>query len=238
MERQFKGVWIPADIWLNPHLTPTEKILLADIASFSGNGKSFYKTNETLAKELHTSVKTISRAVQRLSSESYIQVSGRTSKRLIWASLDSGQNVPNKTDSGQKVSTSSQIVLSSGQNVSQLGTNCPPTNTVTNTDTNSILEKGDLVMPFGSDKFASAWSIWIQERKARRYGKYTHVGEQTALHKLHKDSNEDESTAIEMIAESIANSWRGIFPLKNKNVKHSKNKGFDANEYQAHLDSM
>ncbi len=238
MERQFKGIWIPAHIWLNPYLTPTEKILLADIASFSGNGKSFYKTNETLAEELHTSVKTISRAVQRLSSESYIKVTGKTSKRLIWASMDSGQNVPSKPASRQKVSVSSQIVLSSGQNDSQLGTNCPPTNTVTNTDTNSILEKGGLVMPFESDRFASAWSIWIQERKARRYTKYTHIGEQTALHKLHKDSNEDESTAIEMIAESIANSWRGIFPLKNKNGKHSKDKGFNPNEYQAHLDTL
>lgn len=93
-------------------------------------------------------------------------------------------------------------------------------------------------MPFESDKFAEAWAIWIQERKARRYGKYTHVGEQTALHKLLKDSNEDESTAIEMIGESIANSWRGIFPLKNKNGKHPKDKGFDADEYQSYLESM
>ena len=41
MERNFKGVWIAAEIWLDKDLTLVEKALLAEIDSFTGNGKSF-----------------------------------------------------------------------------------------------------------------------------------------------------------------------------------------------------
>ena len=45
--RQFKGIWIPADIWLSKELKPIDKMLLADIDSFTGNGKAFYKSNDS-----------------------------------------------------------------------------------------------------------------------------------------------------------------------------------------------
>jgi hypothetical protein len=59
------------------------------------------------------------------------------------------------------------------------------------------------------------WSEWKQERKERKTKKYTLRGEQAALHKLQTDSNGDEQTAIAIIQQSIANSWTGLFPLKN-----------------------
>ena len=44
MEREFKGVWIPKEVWLNNELSLVEKALLAEIDSFSGDGKAFYKS--------------------------------------------------------------------------------------------------------------------------------------------------------------------------------------------------
>jgi hypothetical protein len=51
MEREFKGVWIPKEVWLNNELSLVEKALLAEIDSFSGDGKTFYKSNETIQEE-------------------------------------------------------------------------------------------------------------------------------------------------------------------------------------------
>jgi hypothetical protein len=51
MDRTFKGVWIAAEIWLDKDLTLVEKALLAEIDSFTGNGKSFMKSNDTIQSE-------------------------------------------------------------------------------------------------------------------------------------------------------------------------------------------
>ena len=60
MDRQFSGVWIPAEVWLDNRLTLVEKALLAEIDSFTGNGKTFHKCNDTIQTEYGISRNTIS----------------------------------------------------------------------------------------------------------------------------------------------------------------------------------
>ncbi len=50
--REFKGVWIPAEIWLTKSLTVMEKILLAEIDSFSNNELGCIAKNEYFAEFL------------------------------------------------------------------------------------------------------------------------------------------------------------------------------------------
>jgi len=73
MERQFKGVWIPAEIWLDARLTLVEKALYAEIDSFSGIGKSFHKANETIQLEYGVSRPTVSKAIKKLESLGFIE---------------------------------------------------------------------------------------------------------------------------------------------------------------------
>ena len=228
--RQFKGIWIPADIWLSKELKPVDKILLADIDSFTGNGKSFYKSNATIAKELGVSVSTAKRAIKTLLTLNYIHISGTTSKRVC-------RSLIGFRDSGHIERDEVQNEFDKVQIDPPLGSKCPPTNTVTNTSTNSLLRQG-IMLPFMDSRFKLAWIMWIDERKARRYGRYTLIGEQAALHKLYKESGEDLDTAIEMINESVANGWRGIFPLKKNKNERLRNKGFDSEEYLAHLKTL
>lgn len=54
------------------------------------------------------------------------------------------------------------------------------------------------------------------------------------LKKLEKLSNGNEYTAIEILEESIAQGWQGIFPLKNNNYGKQTNN----NSSQANLDSL
>jgi len=73
MERQFKGVWIPAEIWLDTRLTLVEKALYAEIDSFSGVGKSFHKTNDTIQLEYGISRPTVSKSIKTLESLGFIE---------------------------------------------------------------------------------------------------------------------------------------------------------------------
>ena len=228
--RQFKGIWIPADIWLSKELKPIDKILLADIDSFTGNGKSFYKSNATIAKELGVSVSTAKRAIKALLTLKYIHISGTTSKRVC-------RSLIGFRDSGHIERDEVQNEFDKVQIDPPLGSKCTTTNTVTSSKTNSLLTEG-VMLPFMDSRFKLAWIMWLDERKARRYGRYTQIGEQAALHKLYKESGEDLDTSIEMINESVANGWRGIFPIKNKKNGQPRNKGFDSEEYLAHLKTL
>lgn len=64
-ERAFLGVWIPKDIYLHKQLTPTEKLLLAEITSFSKNGICF-ASNEHFSEFLGISKGQVSRLITKL----------------------------------------------------------------------------------------------------------------------------------------------------------------------------
>jgi len=87
MEREFKGVWIPAEIWLDARLTLVEKALYAEIDSFSGNGKTFHKANETIQLEYGVSRPTISKAIKKMTDLGFIEASfdGRTRHLTVQA---------------------------------------------------------------------------------------------------------------------------------------------------------
>tara|TARA_R110002012_G_scaffold197522_2_gene366070 strand:+ start:1326 stop:2006 length:681 start_codon:yes stop_codon:yes gene_type:complete len=225
MERQFKGIWIPAQIWLRMDLTAIDKVLLADIDSFTGNGKLFYKSNATLSRELGVSESTVKRSVKTLSTLHLVELSGNTRKRLIRSLMDS-------VDSGQNGVNSGQNDSNSVQNEPSVGSNSTPINKTIN----SVIKSTNY--PFEGDKFKEIWEIWLSERKARRYGRYTEVGEAAALHKLWLESSETLDVAIQMINESIANGWRGIFPLKINKNERDNTKKFDNEEYRDYIDSL
>lgn len=66
-ERAFKGIWIPAEIWLSKDLTITEKFLLAEI------GHSCYATNKQFAEFLGISENRISHIISNLVKKGYIE---------------------------------------------------------------------------------------------------------------------------------------------------------------------
>ncbi len=73
MERDFKGVWVPKDIYLNDNLTPTEKFLLVEIDSLSKNGECF-ASNAHFAEFLKVTKNHVSKLISKLSRMGLIQV--------------------------------------------------------------------------------------------------------------------------------------------------------------------
>ena len=64
--REFKGIWIPAEIWEDETLTVNEKILYLEIDSFTSNDKSCFISNEHIAKLLHVSENAASKILNSL----------------------------------------------------------------------------------------------------------------------------------------------------------------------------
>ena len=205
MEREFKGVWIPKEVWLNSDLSLTEKALLAEIDSFTGEGKAFYKSNETIQEEYKVSRPTISKALKKLEGMGFIKIEFDGRRRKVTYQAD------------RKIFTGRRKEFY-GQTVKKFPA-ARKNSTSTNTSKEQVKEQSKeeaIVLPWDSERFADIWSEWKEDRRERKIKKYTRRGELAALHKLHNETNGDEQQAIEAIQLAIANQWQGIFPRPKK----------------------
>jgi DnaD/phage-associated family protein len=73
MQRDFKGIWIPRDIWLSTDLGWTEKFLLTEIDSLSQNNECF-ATNDYFANFFSISKDRVSKLISSLNTKGYVEV--------------------------------------------------------------------------------------------------------------------------------------------------------------------
>ena len=79
-----------------------------------------------------------------------------------------------------------------------------------------------IVNPF-SPEFLETWDLWKEYRRQEHGFKYKGlISEQARLMELCTLAGGDEYRAIEIIKQSISNTWKGFFPLKNKVNGHEQ----------------
>lgn len=69
-------------------------------------------------------------------------------------------------------------------------------------------------IPFTDENFLQKWQEWLQYRKERRLATYTPTGLKRTFNKLVEDSQNDFRLAIQIIDQSLAMGWQGLFPIK------------------------
>ena len=87
-ERDFKGIWIPAEVWLDERLNPLEKVILMEIDSLDCGDKGCYASNEYIAGFCQCSESKVAHAVTRLVELGYVSrksFDGR--QRILQSSL-------------------------------------------------------------------------------------------------------------------------------------------------------
>lgn len=86
------------------------------------------------------------------------------------------------------------------------------------------LRKGAKYLDFFNEgKLPEIWENWTSFRAANRWKKYVVKGEAMALMNLAQLSGANIDTAESIIEQSIANSWQGLFALKNTKENNSNN---------------
>lgn len=89
--------------------------------------------------------------------------------------------------------------------------------------------KKEFTNPFSSD-FLHKWQTWKDYKRAEFQFKYKSTeSEQAAINELVRLSAGVETTAAEIIMQSITNGWKGFFALKNNHNGDSKNQSDDFN---------
>ena len=82
-ERDFKGIWIPKEIWLDKRLTALEKTILAEIDSLDVENEGCYATNEYLAEFCGCSECKISLAIKKLIELDYLELASFNGRERI-----------------------------------------------------------------------------------------------------------------------------------------------------------
>lgn len=92
INRDFKGIWIPKDVWLNSELSAIDKCMLAEIDSLD-NEEGCYASNNYFSNFCGVSVSTITRSIKKLTDLGFIEtklIEGR--HRIIKMTKGSSQN--------------------------------------------------------------------------------------------------------------------------------------------------
>ena len=70
--RDFKGVWIPKEIWLNKDLSIIEKVLLVEIDSLDNSDRGCFASNEYLAKFVQLSEGRVANIISDLKKRKFL----------------------------------------------------------------------------------------------------------------------------------------------------------------------
>ena len=216
--RDFKGIWIPREVWCHPTLKWYDKIVIMEVDSFTKRGADCFFSDKHLSEFVGVSERTIRTSINRLMEEGLLEHQGFDGRKRYLRSL-----LPTYT--AKVADQPGSVFRADRQEVPK-----KKTNTKTKEQT-----REELVYPWDDQEFKSLWEIWLEERKERKYKKYTHRGEQTALQKLYKDSNGDMAVAVLAIQNSIAHGYQGIFPKPTR--KNGAGAGIDRQAVDAWLDS-
>lgn len=95
MRRAFRGIWIPAEIWLHPRLSMTEKVTLAEVDSLD-NGGGCYASNEYLSRFLGVSERTLRSALATLRAEGYITTEMEKGRIRLIHTTEAWKNLPGR----------------------------------------------------------------------------------------------------------------------------------------------
>ena len=80
---------------------------------------------------------------------------------------------------------------------------------------------------FISDEFLEAFSLWLEYKKDRRQNYKSEKSLKACYNKLVKLSKNDPVIAEQIVNESIANNWSGLFELKNDKCEYGNKKQTD-----------
>lgn len=80
--RDFKGIWMPKEIFLDSRLSSNDKIILAEINSLDDINGCF-ASNEYLASFCHCSESKVSKSITKLKKYGYVQCMGFNGRTRI-----------------------------------------------------------------------------------------------------------------------------------------------------------
>lgn len=204
-ERITKGIWIPIEIWKDSNLSWNEKILLLEVDSFTSKGQDCYFSDDYIADFLGVSRNRANILVNSLIEKGYIsktRFDGRRRYLCSNISVTIDNSSPAQNANADIAETQEQVLPKHNTSISN--------NNISKIDNNRINKNNNISipLPFTGAEFVSTWELLTQQPKWR---KKSRAALEMSLKKL---AGYTEREAVQMMQNTIANDWQGLFPLK------------------------
>lgn len=191
--RDFKGVWIPVEVYLDNRLNALDKIILMEIDSLDSGDEGCYASNEYLAEFCQCTSTKVSTAISKLIKLEYLEVvkfDGR--KRFLKSRLSKNerQTLKNLKADFKNFKDINNSILKIDNNKKEI-----------------YKEKY-----FENEKVNEIFLEFLELRKSIK-AKNTERAIKVLTNKLNKY---DDDTKYKMIEKSIVNSWKDVYELKEK----------------------
>lgn len=217
-ERDFKGIWIPKEVWLDERLNALDKVILAEIDSLDSSDKGCWASNKHIAEFCQCTERTVSAAISKLIKCGYIYVQkfdGRQRElksRLANSSMQGRKNFYADTKNLQESNTSN--------------------NTLNNTKKERKKESSydDILSTIANEDLRDLYLEYIKMRKMIKAPMTDR-----ALAMLINKVNDLEPHSVEnqkkLLEVAIMNNWKSVYPLKDKaNIKQEAQPSAQADE--------
>lgn len=225
-----RKTYLGVDEYVYPLLTNkiiniVDAIILSDINYFCKNYNNYYKKNRTIAEELNISDRTVSRVIKTLENElNFIRTKQITRGRMIEVTTELHNTILSLNPlHGQNVygRQNGEVPRQNGEvnNLDKLSTLPRQNGEVNILDKNKEKNKEkNKSVYFENTELNLLFLDFLSFRKKHLKAANTSIAIGRLIDKL-KNVSEDE--AIEMLNESIVNSWKSVFPLRKKNNYNS-----------------
>ena len=208
--RDFKGVWIPKEVWLDTRLNALEKVILTEIDSLDQGEKGCYASNEHLAEFCQCSRTKVSTAIKKLIDCGYIYIQnfdGR--KRELKSRLSNFERQTfKKCEADYQNLKESNIDNNTVNNTVNKKERKTTKKTQKKTYDEQIKEYTD------NEELQQALKAFIQMRAFIKKP-LTDYGFRLLLGKLSKLGNTD-AEKIAIVNRSVEHNWLGFFSAKEE----------------------
>lgn len=219
--RDFKGVWIPKEVWLDSRLNALDKIILTEIDSLDQSDKGCYASNKYIAEFCQCSETKVSTAISKLVKLGYLHVQkfdGRLRELKSSLSNFERQTFKNCKADSQNLKESnieSNIVIN-----------------IEKKERKKAASSFDEIIAgyTSNDELKQALLEYIKMRKLMKkpLTDYALKRQLSTLDKLAK--NDAEKVAV--VDQSVTRGWLGLFPLKEEYKKQPAQQPQQETDYQ------
>lgn len=228
-ERDFKGVWIPKEVWLDTRLNALDKIILAEIDSLGSGERGCWASNKYIAEFCQCSESKVSKAISKLIEYGYLVLKSFDGRqRELRSSLTNGASLLSKIykADGQNLQDSKADYAKQQSKKSKAAEQKMPESNIVNNTVNNTENKKKERKKDSFDKILAAYTDdeetlkllgeWLRVRKAKRAA-MTDTAIQMNVDKLDKLAEESGLSVKQYLSEIICRGWAAFYVIKNYN---------------------
>lgn len=218
MERDFKGVWIPKEIWLDERLNALEKIILTEIDSLDATERGCYASNKYIAEFCQCSETKVSTAISKLIKLGYLYI---------------------KSFDGRQRELKSRLSNFERQDLKNCKAdikNLKESNTYNKTNNKTVNKKerktsyDDILSGITDAELKSLYLEYIKMRKLIK-APMTDKALQMLINKVNKLEPDNIENQKQLLETAIMNNWKSVYPLKKEDSNVSPNNKRSGEEY-------